>query len=67
MDELLALRRKLYEAMNGPAVILTPLPLRTRARLWFTRRIDRAGIWLVEHDHFKAALALWRMFGLVYR
>ena len=61
MDDLLALRRLLYEAMNGPIVILTPLPLKTRLRLRFTHYIDAAGIWLVEHEHFRAARALWRI------
>jgi hypothetical protein len=44
-----------------PPVLLTPLPRRTRMRLWCTSRIDGIAIWLCDHDRFGAAEALWRM------
>ena len=41
--------------------LLTPLPRRTRLRLWATSLVDRAGGWLVGHGHVKAARILWRI------
>lgn len=40
------------------------LPRHVRLRLAVTRRIDGTAIWLVEHDHFEAAIRVWRVFGL---
>jgi hypothetical protein len=44
--------------------LLTPLPRRVRFRLWRRRRVDLAAIWLVRHRRFRAAVALWRAFGM---
>jgi hypothetical protein len=41
-------------------VLLTPLRARVRLRLAVHRRIDRVGFWLVERQHFRAAMWLWR-------
>jgi hypothetical protein len=38
----------------------TPLPRRVRMKLWLTRRVNAAGIWLCEHHHEGAAELLWR-------
>jgi hypothetical protein len=43
--------------------LLTPLP-RVRLRLWLTKKVDRAAIWLVDHDRYGAAERLWRAFGM---
>ncbi len=40
-----------------------PLPWHTRLRLWYTGRIDRAAIWLVDHGQERAAIAVWRITG----
>jgi hypothetical protein len=64
MDDLYALRRKLYEARGGSPVILTAFPLKTRARLRFASYVNAAGIWLVEHGHTRSAVLLWRACGL---
>lgn len=64
-DELLVLRRRLYEALaKGKVQVLTPLPRRVRLRLAIQRRIDGAACWLVEHCHPRAGEALWRVFGM---
>lgn len=41
-------------------VLLTPLPARVRMRLAVHRRIDRICYRLVERQHFRAAMRLWR-------
>lgn len=64
-DEIQSLKSRLDDSMrNGTVRILTPLPRRVRVRLWFTHRIDGAGIWLVDHGHMDAAERLWRVCGL---
>ena len=40
--------------------LMTPLPRRIRVRLWMQRRITGSGIWLIDHGHSSAAIALWR-------
>lgn len=46
---------------GGTARLLDTLPRRARVRLWAARRVNSAGIWLVEHEHFGMAKALWRI------
>jgi len=54
--------RAAWERSRGkPPVLLTPLPRRVRLRLWLTRQVNGAGIWLVYHDHVTAAERLWRI------
>lgn len=48
---------------GGHPRLLDPLPFRLRARLWLTRRIDGAAIWLLDRGHERAAIALWRVTG----
>jgi hypothetical protein len=60
-----AVRAELAEAFRKAAAkghpkLLTPLPWRVRLRLWLTRRVDGAAIWLVEHGRFRAAIGVWR-------
>ena len=38
---------------------LRRLPRRVRLRLRWDRFVNNAGIWLVEHEHFRAAKVLW--------
>ena len=59
--EINDLRERFTEAAFGPPVLLDRLPVRTRLRLWISSRIDHAGCWLVEHDHYRAAQRLWRL------
>ncbi len=40
--------------------LLDALPCRVRLRLWLTRRINGAGIWLCDHRQWRAAILLWR-------
>lgn len=47
--------------------LLTPLPRRTRLRLWLTGRVDAVSIWLVCHGCSAAADWLWRAARLVRR
>jgi hypothetical protein len=44
--------------------LLTPLPRRTRLRLWRDRRVDTITAWLCAHHGCRAAVALWRAFGM---
>ena len=48
----------------GAPRLLMPLPRRIRFRLWRERRIDRAAIRLVDAGHHRAAIRLWRAFGM---
>lgn len=41
---------------------LKPRPGRLRFRL--VRRVDYVASWLAQHDHDRAAVLLWRAFGL---
>jgi hypothetical protein len=60
-DDHAALERKFRKAAaRGKVTIMAPLPWRTRLRLWRERVINRAGIWLCDHGHDRAAVALWR-------
>lgn len=45
---------------TGHVKLLTPLPRKVRLRLWCTSLINKAGYWLVCHDHIRAAERLWR-------
>ena len=42
----------------------TVLPRRARIRLACKRHVDKAGIRLVRHGHYRAAVRLWRAFGM---
>jgi hypothetical protein len=42
-------------------VLLTPLPWRTRLRLAVHHASNRAGYWLIDHGHVRAARMLWRI------
>lgn len=44
-------------------ILLDPLPRRVRLRLWMQHRIDGAAIWLVERDHYRLAIGLWKLTG----
>lgn len=50
--------------MKGGMKVYPPLPRRVRFRLWLEHHINGAGIWLVEHGHHDAAIALWRACGM---
>ena len=50
-----------------PKAIRRLLPWRVRFRLRVNRCVDRAGIWLVEHQHIGAAKRLWRIEALTER
>jgi hypothetical protein len=41
-----------------------PLPLRTRLRLYATRRVDTVCGWLCEHGGDGVAILVWRACGL---
>ncbi len=58
-----ALQQEIMRAFNvKPWLIgLASLPRRVRLRLWLTRQVNGAGIWLVEHGHLTAAERLWRI------
>jgi hypothetical protein len=43
---------------------VSPLPRRTRLRLWLTGRVDDAAYWLVCQGHNRAAMRLWKVTGL---
>lgn len=43
--------------------ILTPLPLRTRFRLWRDRQVNSVAIWFAAHDHPEAAMWTWKITG----
>ncbi len=58
-SDLVTLRERLTLACQGTARWLD-LPYRLRVRFWFRHRINGAAIWLVEHHHFRAAIAVWR-------
>jgi len=59
-EEVLHLRQAFSDSLGGkPRVI--GLPRRTRVRLWRTRQVDSAGIWLAGHGHYRAAAVLWRV------
>jgi hypothetical protein len=45
--------------------LLTQLPRRARLRLAAMRVIDGTGIWLAGHGRHRAALRLWRAFGMI--
>ena len=62
-DEIWAAWQLVASTMQ-PTLLGRSLPRRVRLRLAFTRCIDRIGIWLVEHQQFCAATALWRAFRL---
>ena len=47
--------------LRGAAAYWLDLPRRTRFRLWRTRQVNTAGIWLVCHGRFRAAALLWRI------
>jgi hypothetical protein len=48
-------------ARGGGASYWLDLPWRTRLRLWRTRQVNTAGIWLADHGHWRAAAVLWRI------
>jgi hypothetical protein len=48
-------------AREGAPAYWLDLPRRTRFRLWRTRQVNRAGIWLVRHGRIRAAALLWRI------
>jgi hypothetical protein len=62
-EAITELRERWAQTRRGLPVLLTPLPRRTRLRLWYTRRIDSAACWLVDRRQFRAAIALWRVTG----
>lgn len=37
------------------------VPLKLRVRFWFMDKYNSIGIWLVYHDHIKAARIWWRI------
>jgi len=43
---------------------LTALPRGTRLRLRMTRAVDDAAYWLVCHEHYDAAIRLYKAAGL---
>jgi hypothetical protein len=40
------------------------LPYQVRARLWLAQHVDAAAIRLADSGHDRAAIALWRLFGM---
>lgn len=40
--------------------LLTPLPLRTRIRLYAEHHVDTVACWLIERRRNRAAMWLWR-------
>jgi hypothetical protein len=52
------------ECRTGRVRLLTPLPRRTRLRLWRQRRIDGIACWLAEHVSPGVAIVLWRACGM---
>ena len=44
--------------------LMTPLPRRTRLRLWRDHRVNTVAAWLCAHHGDRAAVALWRAFGM---
>lgn len=67
LDEMDELERRFLAAWSDPkrrracrrADLRRNLSRRTRARLAVTQLHTSAGIWLVYHDHLKAAAWLW--------
>ena len=64
-DDVAAFERQLREAMTrgAPVRLLTPLPRKVRLRLWYSRQVDKAAIWLVDRGRLRAAEGVWRTFG----
>jgi hypothetical protein len=59
------IRQRLRRALaSGQPPQILGLPRRVRARLWLIHHIDHAAIWLTDHGHHRAAIALWRVFRL---
>jgi hypothetical protein len=54
------LRRRFLAVQGEPPVLLTPLPLRTRAKLRLQRYADAVGIWLAEHCSPELAIWWWK-------
>lgn len=48
----------------GRPRLLTPLPRRVRLRLAAERAVDRVAIRLVDAGHYRAAMRLWKTFGM---
>jgi hypothetical protein len=61
--QLEQLRAEWERIPRQPPRLLTPLPRRTRLRLWLARQADHTAIWLLNHDHDIAAGRLWRLTG----
>lgn len=64
--EAAAVRRALDKSLSRGRRphMLTPLPARTRRRLWRDRIINRAAVWLCAHHATGAAIMLWRVSGM---
>lgn len=67
--ELRALRNRWDKALKRPykVRVLTPLPLRVRARLVAAGAVDRTAAWLVRRVHWRAGEFLWRVTGACCR
>lgn len=64
-DEQLDRFRSEWERQKlGPPRLLTPLPHRVRLRLAAARAVDRVAIRLVNGGHYRAAMRLWKAFGM---
>ncbi len=59
-EQAIELARRWHEATAQSGARWLDLPYRLRVRFWFRHRIDGAAIWLAEHHHFGAAIAVWR-------
>jgi hypothetical protein len=63
--DLQELREAFMEALaSGKLVLLDPLPLGVRLRLWRDGKANHLACWLVERGHSGTAIALWRALGL---
>lgn len=52
-------------AEGKPPKVLTPLPLKVRARLKFGKVMTWVGIWLMDHGMLRVTVVLWRGLGMM--
>lgn len=66
-EQIERFRAQWERAQSGRMRLLTPLPRRVRLRLAVTGAVDRAAIRLAGVGDGRAAIWLWRAFGMWQR